>query len=145
MLMMPRYVDEILSQTPSSIEQVTIEPDGKWSQTAPRSNSTTNGHGAQPNDSDDDDLIEIDDVRVNALKKDSTPISAFARTPPASSREPSIASASRGVSLKRPLSSVIDLTGSDDDDEPIRRAPQRPFTMNGSVPPQVGSFRHNAQ
>ncbi|KAI9797730.1 MAG: SUMO ligase siz1 [Candelina submexicana] len=136
-LAVDQYVNDILSASPKSVEQVTIEPNGTWSQnTKPASPQRPNG--ATYNNSDDDDLVEIKGMRVTSLKSEavSTP-SALVRTPPLSSREPSTASAgSRQTGSKRSIEQVIDLTFSDDeDDEPIR-APKRQTTLNSlnSVP-----------
>ncbi|KAI9718969.1 MAG: hypothetical protein M1812_003854 [Candelaria pacifica] len=136
-LAVDQYVDDILKVTPKSVEQVTIEPNGTWSQNA-KPASPPRPHGAACNNSDDDDLVEIKGMRVTSLKNEaiSTP-SALTRTPPLSSREPSTASAtSRPPSGKRPIEQVIDLTFSDDEDEEPIRAPKRQTTLNSlsSVP-----------
>ncbi len=134
---LPRYVNDILKATPKSVDQVTIEPNGTWSQnTKPASPKRPNG--AAHGDSDDDDLVEIKDTRVASFKNEaiSTP-SAFARTPPLSHREPSATSAtSRASTGKRPIEQVIDLTFSDNDDEEPTRAPKRQTVQNSlnSVP-----------
>jgi E3 SUMO-protein ligase PIAS1 len=139
------YVRNILSNTSDSVEQVTIEPNGSWSQhsknsTSPKPNGANFG-------SDDDDLVEIKDSRISALKAASTPVPSIGstRTPPASSREPSASVASHGqTSAKRPISQVIDLTLSDDDDDAaIARAPKRQFT--GYSTPQSIPTAHNGQ
>lgn len=120
----------ILSSTSRSVEQVTIEPDGRWSQHSkggsPDNNNTSFG-------SDDEDLIEIRDARVSALKIASTPVPFMSstRTPPMSSREASasLVPTHASTSGKRPASQVIDLTLSDDDDDvPVSRPPKRQFT-----------------
>jgi E3 SUMO-protein ligase PIAS1 len=123
-------VQNILSTTSRSVEQVTIEPDGRWSQhskaSSPNNNNTSFG-------SDDEELIEIKDSRVSALKTASTPVPyvGSTRTPPMSSREASASAASThaSTSSKRPASQIIDLTLSDDDDDlPVSRPPKRQFT-----------------
>ena len=101
-----RYVKNILDTVPSSVDQVTIEPNGTWSQgitesenvkgSARKSNRYGNGYG---NDSDadddsdddsDDDIVEIFDNRITAIKSEnSTDNFNLARTPPLSSRETS--------------------------------------------------------
>jgi E3 SUMO-protein ligase PIAS1 len=113
------YVDGILKSSSSNTEQVTIEPNGAWhlqkQAEAPRrpySNPT-------PENDDDGDLIEIQDDKIPSLKADPR-ASMFGGTPPMSSREPSsVASVPR--SNKRPASEVIDLTISDDDEEPPQK------------------------
>jgi len=140
-LAVDEYVKDILKNTSRSVDQVTIEPDGRWSQHAkPERSSFSNGASFG---SDDDDLIEVTDSRVTALKN-STPI--VLRTPPApSSQEQSASSAlprsaASATSGKRPISAVIDLTSSgDEDEEPITRAPKRHFSGYGT--PSNMSYR----
>ena len=114
-----RYVDDILRSTPRSVEQVTIEPDGTWSQiTQKETPGRTNG--TQSSDDGDDDLVEIHNIpRLNAVKDESFPTpTSMAGTPPYSSREQSLGSgAPRPNSNKRPIAQVIDLTFSSDDEE----------------------------
>jgi E3 SUMO-protein ligase PIAS1 len=120
LLTLGRYVNDILQSTPKSVDQVVIEPDGKWSQNAlPISPRRTNSSQLQNSGGDDvdDDIIEIQDVRLASLKTEyaSTPTSG-PKTPSSNSRE---LSTSRSSTNKRP---VIDLTLSDDDDGPQRPA-----------------------
>ncbi|KFY18483.1 hypothetical protein V493_08588 [Pseudogymnoascus sp. VKM F-4281 (FW-2241)] len=121
------YVRDIITNTPRSVDQVTIEPDGKWS-TNTRTPSPSKGN--QDFDIEgDDDIIEIKDSKFLSLRNHSTP-GTSASTPPTSlySREPSTAMSAPRPSNKRPASSVIDLTLSDEDEEPISRAPKRQST-----------------
>ncbi|OBT89832.1 hypothetical protein VE02_00869 [Pseudogymnoascus sp. 03VT05] len=121
------YVRDIITNTPRSVDQVTIEPDGKWS-TNTRTPSPSKGN--QDFDIEgDDDIIEIKDSKFLSIRNHSTP-GTSASTPPTSlySREPSTAMSAPRPSNKRPASSVIDLTLSDEDDEPISRAPKRQST-----------------
>ena len=125
-------MNDILQSTPKSVDQVVIEPDGKWSQNAlpvsPRrtSSSQPQNGGGDDNDGDDDiDIIEIQDVRLTSLKTEHASMTASGpKTPATKSREPST---SRSSTAKRP---VIDLTLSDDDDAPPR-PPKR--VMNSDV------------
>ncbi|KAF1981803.1 hypothetical protein K402DRAFT_220163 [Aulographum hederae CBS 113979] len=148
-LCVDQYVEEILAATPRSIDQVTIEPDGKWSSNSsvngtPGSSSRPNGNRqpASYDDDDSDDLIEISDVRdrVSILKTEhsATPMSAV-RTPPMPSREPSTAASSGHRPPKR-KSEVIDLTLSDDDDEPVRPAKRQAYSTPGPV---HNSYHHS--
>ncbi|KAI9741944.1 MAG: SUMO ligase siz1 [Cirrosporium novae-zelandiae] len=124
-----QYVDEILENTSPSTEQVTIEPNGRWSQGV----KTESTPRPSPNDGSDDDLVEIQDVRVNTLKNEWTPsTSPLVRTPPYSSREQSISSASRSINGKRPASQIIDLTLSDDEEDPPR-AIKRPYIQSSII------------
>lgn len=129
-----RYVRDIIDSTPKSVDQVTIEPDGKWSingSPAPQSNANRSFDSEA-----DDDIFEIKDSRFLSLRNQSTP-GTSASTPPTSlfSREPSTSMSASRPSNKRPASAVIDLTLSDDDDEPISRAPKR--QSMGFTAPQV--------
>jgi E3 SUMO-protein ligase PIAS1 len=125
-------VNDILQSTPKSVDQVTIEPDGKWSQnTLPISPGQIEGSHPQNSD-DDDDIIEIQDMRLSSLKSEYIPTpTSGPKTPSTNSREPST---SRSSASKRP---VIDLTLSDDDEPP--RPSKR--TMISSVP--NGQARRN--
>lgn len=144
-LCVDKYFEEILQQTPASVEKVDIEPDGQWHQikeedSQPKGHSSRDNRAAYDNDfDDDDDIVEVDNPTSKSrpmngvsLGNSSTPSllspmpgAGFAmNTPPLSSRGPSAApsTASAQFSNKRPASSVIDLTLSDDDDEPPRPA-----------------------
>ncbi|KAF2490469.1 hypothetical protein BU16DRAFT_470680 [Lophium mytilinum] len=115
-LAVDQYAKEILQSVSGSTDQVTIEPDGTWSQGANTENQTPR-NGTVANDEDDsDDLVEISDYRLNNLKVEAagSPLS-LARTPPMSSREASTALSAPRSSHKR-TSDVIDLTLSDDDE-----------------------------
>jgi E3 SUMO-protein ligase PIAS1 len=135
-----RYVDDILQSTSSSIDQVTVEPDGVWSN--PTDSDLTKLGGMTPSsDDDDDDLIEITEPGLPSVKQEpGLPSIALERTPAQSqSREASTpSSVMRMSSKKRPVSQVIDLTESGDEDEspapPAKRfAPNLP---SRSVPRQ---------
>ena len=134
---MLRYVNDVLKNTPRSVDQISIEPDGKWSRITqedvmPRANDTCSGS------EEEDDLVEIQDMpRVATVKHESTPtIGSMTRTPPHSSREQSTSSAvaPRSANGKRPIGQVIDLTfSSDEDDQPLRApAPKRQHTQSSS-------------
>ncbi|KFY15163.1 hypothetical protein V492_02182 [Pseudogymnoascus sp. VKM F-4246] len=132
-LAVDEYVRDIITNTPRSIDQVTIEPDGKWSI---NTRTPSPSRGNQDFDIEgDDDIIEIKDSKFLSLRNHSTP-GTSASTPPTSlySREPSTAMSAPRPSNKRPASSVIDLTLSDDDEEPISRAPKRQSTATFASP-----------
>ncbi|KAI0013693.1 PINIT domain-containing protein [Xylariaceae sp. FL0662B] len=145
------YVGDILARTSDSLEQVTIEPDGQW---------RIQGAEPEPNKSrqsgasariDDDDLAIVSDSRglgngvtaspmsgTNTFSTPSRPFLSSGSTPDGRSREAS--NAPRSGSNKRPAE-VIDLTlSSDEDDEPIVRAPKRQYHgpshgLNFPLPP----------
>ncbi|KAJ9643065.1 E3 SUMO-protein ligase pli1 [Coniosporium tulheliwenetii] len=141
-LAVDQYVQEILQQTSRSTDQVTIEPDGKWSTGAPPTGPATS-NGAHKNDPDsDDDIVEVSDYRINNIKAEATntPIS-LARTPPMSSREPSMVNSAAphsGTGSKR-THDVVDLTLSDDDedDEPVRPNKRVAYSTPNSNPDPV--------
>ena len=117
-----RYFSEILSSCPRSVEQVTIEPNGKWSPVVPEGNAGHKRAASSDGQNDDEDLVEIQEPpRLSEIRNHSvwTP-PTMSRTPPHSSREPSINSSTTRSSAKRPVSAVIDLTNSSDEEEPPR-------------------------
>lgn len=159
-----RYVDDILHSTSSRVDQVTVEPDGVWS--TPTDSDATNAGGMTPtsDDDDDDDLIEITEPGLPSVKKEpgnqefGLPSIALERTPAQSkSREASTpSSVIRQSSKKRPVSQVIDLTESGDEEDnspapaakrlapslPSRSFPRQDYyvppassPLNGSHPP----------
>ncbi|CEL01570.1 hypothetical protein ASPCAL01151 [Aspergillus calidoustus] len=131
-----QYVDDILRSTPSDVEQVIIEPDGTWSN--PKDEVAAGPRSITPA-TDDDDLIEIKEPGVTPVKQEPLSLSILdslqqSQQTPARSREQS--STWSTATNKRPAP-VIDLTGSDDedDDSPVR-PPKRPAI---NVPPRQDS------
>ena len=123
-LQVDQYVDDILKSTPRSVDQVTIEPDGKWSHTAGNKVNPRHTNDRAESSDDEDDLIEIQDLpRVPNIKREATGGHSILKTPTAISREQS---SSSGVppsmdNNKRSSSAIVDLTlSSDEDDEPVR-------------------------
>lgn len=112
------------------MDQVTIQPDGKWElhvKTEPSRKS--NGFTS----SDDDDLVEI--TELGQTVKNSTPRSFGTPIggPPQRDRASSSAAlrGSGSTSAKRPIAMVIDLTSSgDEDDQPLIRAPKRQYSTS---------------
>lgn len=60
-ILIGRYVNDVLAKTPQDMEQVTIEPDGNWSQVS-EPDVPLNPSGNQPISPDDDELVEIRDM-----------------------------------------------------------------------------------
>ena len=114
-----RYVSSILESTRPGVDQVTIEPDGKW---VPVSSTPTTRRNETRNAEVDDDIIEITGQASRGTAPLPTPSS---QTPVLSSREASINSASRSSGTKRSYSAVIDLTMSSDEDEAMPRDTKR--------------------
>ncbi|CAG8403183.1 unnamed protein product [Penicillium salamii] len=162
-LQVDQYVDDILQTTSSQIDQVTVEPNGVWSSPTD-SDATKPGRMTPTSEDDDDDLIEITEPGLPVVKQEPAnqelglPNIALERTPAQSkSRDTSTpSSVIRQSSKKRPLSQVIDLTesGDEEDDSPAPPAkrlapslPSRSFPwpdyhvppasspLNGSYPP----------
>jgi E3 SUMO-protein ligase PIAS1 len=145
-LQVDQYVDDILQSTSPDIDQVTVEPDGVWSSRT--DSDTTKLGGMTPASDDDDDLIEISEPGMPVVKQEPGPTNiALERTPAQSqSREASTpSSAMRMSSKKRPISQVIDLTESGDEDEespvpppkrPTSSLPSRAFSRQDyHIPP----------
>ncbi|KAI0512689.1 PINIT domain-containing protein [Xylaria bambusicola] len=128
-LAVDEYVRDILENTADATEQVTIEPDGRWSaqktETVPKKSRHSN---AKTSIDVEDDVSVVTDNLSHSNGYGSTPhpyatpIRTFmsGETPGPSSREPSGAPRSGGT--KRPAPEVIDLTlDSDEDDAPLFR------------------------
>ncbi|KAK3356979.1 PINIT domain-containing protein [Lasiosphaeria hispida] len=131
-LAVDEYVREILANTSDSTEQVTIEPDGEWAVPGARKMIEPKTH--ESNLVDDDDLV-VSSVSKSANFHTPTPTRAATSiafpnhnygTPTnlnGASRDSSMAARSGS---KRPAPEVIDLTGSDDEEEdqyrPVKRA-----------------------
>lgn len=115
-LQIDQYVDNILKSTSSTVEKVTVEPNGDWVEIKADDNGLPSG---SPAADDDSDLVEITDG-PSAVKKEATPARPHLSTPTQSREQSSISSTTR-ASNKRPASEVIDLTLSDDDEPPRQR------------------------
>jgi E3 SUMO-protein ligase PIAS1 len=115
----PRYARDILVRTPESVEQVTIEPDGKWSVPGAKKEATPTQEASCV---DDDDIV-VSEIARTGGRTTTTPSLATAPTThlatPTSVASRDTSAAPRSSS-KRPAVEVIDLTLSDDDDEPPR-------------------------
>ncbi|CAL3965913.1 hypothetical protein PZA11_002731 [Diplocarpon coronariae] len=133
-LAVDEYVRDILKNTSKSIDQVIIQPDGKWELNDKKNekmhapSSRTNGVASDS----DDDLIEITkeggSVRMGAPQSSKllNGISSHQSREQSSARD-----STASTSSKRPISAVIDLTSSGDEDEiPIARLPKRQFNSN---------------
>lgn len=135
-LAVDEYVQEILDQVSSNTDQVTIDPNGKWSSgNSSTSASRNNGYDDHYNDDSDEDLVEVPDFRSRSIKGEARPTpQSYVQTPPLSSREAS--SVPRTGSKRK--SEVIDLTLSDDD-EPAR--PNKKVNSYNALPSVPESSR----
>ena len=127
-----------MDSTPRSVDQVTVEPNGAWSQVAPTDGiSNSNGReDSQSSDNEDNDLIEIQDMpRLAEIKDEAATYQvSMTRTPPYSSREQSTGSiAPRSSNTKRPIGQVIDLTFSSDEDDQPPRGSKRQISQTESI------------
>ncbi len=117
---MTRYVNEILNSTAKSVEQVTIEPDGTWSDKskaasntpAPRSNNRKIAY-EEEDDDDDEDLVVIESMGGKTARQ-----STHAGTPAATAEPVEPQPSARASTNKRSAEDVIDLTASDDEGPP---------------------------
>jgi E3 SUMO-protein ligase PIAS1 len=125
-LAVDEYVQEILDTAPKDTDQVTIEPDGRWSLDKDHAANDTNGYGDEDSD---EDLVEITDFRLSAIKSEAAHTPQSLATPPLASRE---ASSAPRTGQKR-SSDYIDLTLSDDD-EPPRPAKKVAYSTPSSLP-----------
>ncbi|KAF1813148.1 hypothetical protein P152DRAFT_448488 [Eremomyces bilateralis CBS 781.70] len=155
-LAVDQYVQEILKDTPKSLDQVTIEPNGEWSSRSAdaqnHSQQESPGlrklNGYDDGYSDNDSDIEVVPSRaISNLKSEttSTPMSVF-RTPPFSPRSGSAttpnAPAIRGTSRANGTTSsaskrrdVVDLTlSSDEEGERPRKRRQTDAVGSNSGP-----------
>ncbi|KAI5457881.1 PINIT domain-containing protein [Mariannaea sp. PMI_226] len=151
-LAVDNYVREILDNTSKDLEAVTIEPDGRWF-IKKSDEDEKNDYGSQEPDVDsldDDDELEISQVNVLNNRHLETPKnSAFNSSSPGSGSRATPSAGPRGTastSAKRPAAAVIDLTlSSDDDEEPVERAPKRQNTgINGLHNPSLLAFPNGA-
>ncbi|KAF8457149.1 PINIT domain-containing protein [Terfezia claveryi] len=130
MLVIDSYVQTILDSTPKNVDSVTVDPDGNWSVASQRSPSADLG----PNSDEEEDVIEIQDSRP--VRKFDTPSQVGTPNNRGNSQDTTHRSSS-----KRPISQVIDLTLSDDDDEPPR--PAKRHNTSTQTQPHNGHNGHN--
>jgi len=136
-------VDDILRSTPKSVDQVTIEPNGQWSQTSGNTPSPPRTFNGRASSDGEEDLVEIRDIpRLNSVKNEFTREPGWMRTPPISSREQSTSSAqppAPASGKKRPAGQVVDLTlSSDEDEEPPRASKMHKSSNHLPKLPSIG-------
>jgi E3 SUMO-protein ligase PIAS1 len=131
-LAVDEYVQEILEKVPRGTDQVTIEPDGRWSSDSGIPTSGNNAYDDDDSDSDEEPINHHN--RVGAIKSESiaTPLS-MARTPLASPSMASREASSVPRTGSKRGSEVIDLTLSDDD-EPVRPRKKVAYSTPNSLP-----------
>jgi len=119
MLTRYRYARQILAETSESIEQVTIEPNGEWAVPGAKKEATPN-HAASFVDDDDLVISEVTKTAGRSTTAGSMPSTASPHLATPTSVASRDTSAVPRSSNKRPAPEVIDLTLSDDEDEPPR-------------------------
>ncbi|TVY28646.1 E3 SUMO-protein ligase [Lachnellula hyalina] len=135
-LAVDEYVKSILKSTSRSVDQVTIQPDGKWELNTRKEPNSRNSGVASASD-DDDDLVEItksgDSVKMGTPRAYGTPLGSVTNGSAPPSGPPKTTSSSS--STKRSISAVIDLTSSgDEDDEPLARPQPKRQQTSGHTP-----------
>ena len=117
-------MDDILKSTAKLFDQVTVEPDGKWSRISDGGPAASGiGRNDEKTSSDDEDLVEIKDLsRPSMIKNEGVSGFSAMKTPPMSSREQSSSSVAPSTAgTKRPIGQVVDLTLSSDEEEELQR------------------------
>lgn len=125
-----RYVREILTSTADSVEQVTIDPFGKWS--VPGAKNEVKPQSSRASFIEDDDLI-ISSFRDSSAFSTATPsrtLGASVSTTPNTGTSYNASAAPRPTA-KRSAPEVIDLTLSDDEDDPYPPAKRANMNQNG--------------
>lgn len=136
------YVRDILERTSEDAEQVTIEPDGHWREQGEEPKSDPTPQGGSPGFiakiEDDDELVMYTAPQSNGTNGASngfgTPSRSYA--PNGTKAAPAQESSSTPKTGNKRTAEVIDLTlSSDEDEEPVLRAPKRQNVggVNGSA------------
>ena len=113
-----------------------IEPDGLWRNTVDGTSFNLGGVTPTTDDDRNDDLIEVSEPIPRSVKQEPISMSTgvmLERTPVQSREASTPSSAVRPSNRKRSApTSVIDLTGSDDDDEsPVPPSKRQALNANG--------------
>lgn len=117
-LCIDKYFEDILVQTARNIEKVDVEPNGQWT-VIKEEESQPNGRASY--DDDFDDLVEVDGPAAAPAPASIPAAAGFPFRAPSGSLGPTASPApppQPAQGQKRPQSSVIDLTLSDEEDEP---------------------------
>ncbi|KAI1393483.1 zf-MIZ-domain-containing protein [Hypoxylon trugodes] len=134
-LAIDEYVQEVLEKTSDSQQQVTIEPDGRWRTKVEEQESSRSRAAPTSKVEDDDDLSILSDTHAfgngtngfGGRNSFATPSRSLGTNGASASASRGTPNTQRSGSNKRPAE-VIDLTlSSDEDDEPIVRAPKRQY------------------
>ncbi|KAL1872781.1 hypothetical protein VTK73DRAFT_1331 [Phialemonium thermophilum] len=128
-LAMDEYVKDILLNTSSSTEQVTIEPNGQWS-AKKAEKAQSNPEPREASLVEDNDVVETSAISKNPMSTPTRPASSLTTHHDGSG---DIYSAQRlgSTSSKRPAREVIDLTLSDDEELVHRPAKRQNTSTNG--------------
>lgn len=124
-----RYVNDVLANTPQDMEQVTIEPDGKWSQIS-EPDVTPSTSSNQTVSADDDELIEIRDMpRVVSVSNGYPHLTS--NSPQNISTEPPTASLIVPTGGAKRSHLIIDIS-SDEEGGEQRRGPKRQHQLSNA-------------
>lgn len=125
-------MNDVLAKTPQDMEQVTIEPDGKWSQIS-EPDVTPNSSSKQTVSADDDELIEIRDMpRVVSVSNGYPRLTS--NSPHDISREQTASSLTVSTGSSKRSLPVIDIS-SDEEDGEQRRGPKRQHQLSNACTP----------
>ncbi|MCJ1347544.1 SUMO ligase siz1 [Peltigera leucophlebia] len=128
-LAVDQYVNDVLANTPQDMEQVTIEPDGKWSQIS-EPDVTPNTSSNQTVSADDDELIEIRDMpRVVSVSNGYPHLTS--NSPQNISTEPPTASLIVPTGGAKRSHLIIDIS-SDEEGGEQRRGPKRQHQLSNA-------------
>lgn len=132
-LVFDQYFDDILRNVSNNVDQVTVDPDGKWhigDTQKPNNQQGQNQDSDDDDDDDDNDLVMLPDPRSSSRDFIRTPNMAGSPSFSGPSTMTSTAPYSAG---KRKHAETIDLTIDDsDDDQPPRPPPKRSNTSMSS-------------
>lgn len=125
-------MNDVLAKTPQDMEQVTIEPDGKWSQIS-EPDVTPNSSSKQTVSADDDELVEIRDMpRVASVSSGYPRLTS--NSPHDISREQTASSLTVSTGGSKRSLPVIDIS-SDEEDGEQRRGPKRQQQLSNACTP----------
>jgi E3 SUMO-protein ligase PIAS1 len=145
-LAIDQYVQDIIANTSSSTDQVTIEPNGEWRQLKADDRNGKSQEKQNNNMKKQSQVFTLDDDDVVAYRPSvnrAGSVSTSYNTPEASSRAPSTSiSTGPRQNKKRPADDVVDLTlDSDDADEEPRRPVKRQSTLPSMTNSSTSLFR----
>lgn len=125
-------MNDVLAKTPQDMEQVTIEPDGKWSQIS-EPDVTPNSSSNQTVSADDDELVEIRDMPRVVSVSNGYP-HRTSNSPHNISREPPASSLIVPTGSSKRSHPIIDISSDEEGGEQIR-GPKRQHQLSNACSP----------